>query len=75
MMTLAHGIGLPIAAVKGHRTTRIAIENRLATWEHYERMVVHEMPTKGFSEAEVAAALNECYKMIDWYDKLLEQYE
>ncbi len=75
MTTKALGIGLDINVVKGHRLTRRKIEDQLGKWEHREYLVNRFMPGKGFSTVEVAAALAECNKMLDWYDRLLEQYE
>lgn len=72
---LAHGIGLNIETIKGHRITRRQIEDRLNKWEHHLELVQKYMPGKGFLPVQVTAALAECDKMIDWYDTLLEQYE
>jgi hypothetical protein len=72
---IAHGIGLDNTKVRTDRYTRRHIENQLHVWEHRLELVTRYMPAKGFTTEQVDAAVAECEKMLDWYDRLLEQYE
>lgn len=74
-MPIAHGIGLDNNAIHTDRVTRRKAEDQLHVWEHRLELVLRHMAGKGFLPFQIAEAVEECEKMIDWYDRLLEQYE
>ena len=60
-----------IDAVRGTRNTREELKNHLGQWERRKRTVQRQMGGKGFNDTQVEGALNECERMILFYNKLI----